>query len=230
MGTQETQEHESIYLQWVMEGEKQGLIVQTTGIVEDDDMKFYELSDGSRVNTELVGDRKFIMQISDPDNPYTFEKIVHPPAPMIEMEGSDKEKYYAPNEALSYKERMGWTEIKLIPPKRKTILPTPKLSSGTSSKVIENTPVKSASNEDSVISMLKNVKLEQKALDINISLNMIPKDFFNMTSKYVEGSEEKMIKFLVDSIINELSFRDNLEKAVLEYYNIEDVVKKTENA
>ena len=119
-------EFQSTYLQWVMEGPKQGLIVQTTGLTKEDDLTFYELSDGTRVNVEMVGE--VIKPITDKNNPYTFEKIIHKPAPMKEIKGADNEVYYAPDESLSLKERHGWEEIKIIAPRKLAPLPTPQLT------------------------------------------------------------------------------------------------------
>lgn len=215
--------HEPLWLQWVIEGPKQGTMVQTTGIITEDGMTFYELSDKTRVNVDVVGNKKVIMQIADPDNPYSFEKIVHEPAPMKEIKGADKEVYYAPDESLSSKDRVGWTEYKLIPPKK--IIKQPmganplEITSAVTKHIVVPKPV-----EDPFITMMNEVELSEKVLDVEILVNMFPQDFFIMNSKYMKGSEDKMIKFMTDKIIKSDEFKIQLESAIKSFY-----LKKNDN-
>lgn len=236
----QTSEHQSVYLQWTMDGPKQGMIVQTTGVETDDGITYYTLSDKSRVNTKLVGDKKFIMQIVDPDNPYTFEKIVHPPAPEKKVQGADKEYYYVPDDSLSQKERDGWTETKLIPPKnitKATALPKPQLIPQPSTSNIAavggisiTNPVEPIEIKDPFLEMMNDVELTEEELTIEIDSKLFPKDFFNMNSKYMKGSREKMVKFMIDKILSSEHFKDQLESAINLFYDPEYYFpKKNEN-
>lgn len=200
----ETQVEPQLY-QW-LKTEKAGEYVYEEKIEEEDGITFIKFTDGSQVNAELLGE--YVIKVDSEDDGFEIKEEI--------IEDLTKAKLQTGEEIEIPGVMHGQRKVTMIPKNGKS---KPKPKAAVKPKVQKEAKQPEPKiGVDPVIILLEKAKKEKHTYGIDLNVDAISKDLFNVVKDTFDEGEEKALDYIV-SLIDMEKLKSQLKEKLKEVYN-----------
>ena len=174
----------------------------------EDDILYIVFKDGSRVNKELVND--YVIEVTDEDDGYIIKEEVITDITITKGKDGTEYEIPGPNHGKVKKTKIKKPRLKNVPKSvlneartvKKDIIPV----------VVQET--------DPLRLLLEKTKLQKNSYEITLSIDILPKELFDILGSSFDNGNETMINYMMDLIDIE-SFKEQLKEKLINGYGDE---------
>lgn len=205
-----------------LDGEKTGMVVESTEVIAEDEDVYIEFSDGGRCNQRMIApigansiQEMYMAEVSSPTNLWK----------MTERWVGRQEEKYELNEAqvrVCVQPLVeGRKVIDYIPPRPPSTFGRITKTVNTPKPVIEPTKPEDKYKEDPVWVMLNKSKKFDTEVSLDLIISLPKKALFNIIDESFDDGGKNMIKYIIETM-NIESIRESLKNALLEAYDAKE--------